>query len=240
MLKLGSAISANGEACRLRCITMVNRVIKKLVLSDLSLNFAFGLLSPIFAVFILRNVEGSTLRVVGLATTFYWIARTLTTVPLSKFMDRTDGERDEFYFMIIGSFMMSSIPLFFLLAKVPWHIYLIQFISGLSASMAVPSWRILFTDHLDRGSTGYEWSLEDIAIGVSVGISAYLGSLLADKFGFHTVFIFVSMLGYFGTMILIPISRDAKNLAQIKREHRLEQIKLKRKITLPAKMDGFK
>ncbi|HEY4484290.1 MAG TPA: hypothetical protein VI978_01035, partial [Candidatus Paceibacterota bacterium] len=88
---------------------MVNRVIKKLVLSDLSLNFAFGLLSPIFAIFILQNIEGSTLKVVGLATTFYWIARTLTTVPLSKFMDRTDGERDEFYFMIIGSFMMSSI-----------------------------------------------------------------------------------------------------------------------------------
>src|SRR3989338_6643504 len=196
---------------------MVNRVIKKLVLSDLSLNFAFGLLSPIFAIFILQNIEGSTLKVVGLATTFYWIARTLTTVPLSRFLDKTDGERDEFYFMVIGSFMMSSIPLFFLLAKVPWHIYLIQFISGLSASMAVPSWRILFTDHLDRGSTGYEWSLEDIAIGVSVGISAYFGSLLADKFGFHTVFMFLSILGYLACLVLMGISRDAKDLAQIRR-----------------------
>ena len=219
---------------------MVNRVVKHLVLSDLFLNFAFGLLAPIFAIFILRNIEGSALRVVGLATTFYWIARTLTTVPLSKFLDRTDGERDEFYFLVIGSFMMSSIPLFFLLAKVPWHIYLIQFISGLSASMAVPSWRILFTDHLDRGSTGYEWSLEDVAIGVSVGISAYLGSLLAEKFGFTVVFIFVSMLGYLGTMVLIPISRDAKNLAQIKKEHRSEAIRLKRKKILPRKVDGIK
>ena len=211
-----------------------------MVLSDLFLNFAFGLLAPIFAIFILRNIEGSALRVVGLATTFYWIARTLTTVPLSKFLDRTDGERDEFYFLVIGSFMMSSIPLFFLLAKVPWHIYLIQFISGLSASMAVPSWRILFTDHLDRGSTGYEWSLEDVAIGFSVGISAYLGSLLAEKFGFTVVFIFVSMLGYLGTMVLIPISRDAKNLAQIKKEHRSEAIRLKRKKILPRKVDGIK
>lgn len=219
---------------------MVNRVIKKLVLSDLLLNFAFGLLAPIFAIFILKEIESSSLRVVGLATTFYWIARTLTTVPLSKFLDRTDGERDEFYFLVIGSFLMSSIPLFFLLAEAPWHVYLIQFISGLSASMAVPSWRILFTDHLDRGSTGYEWSLEDIAIGVSVGISAFFGSLLADKFGFTIVFIFVAMLGYLGTMVLIPISRDAKNLAQIKREHRLEEIRNKRKKILPRKVDGIK
>ena len=219
---------------------MVNRVVKHLVLSDFLLNFAFGLLAPIFAIFILKNIESSSLRVVGLATTFYCIARTLTTVPLSKFMDRTDGERDEFYFMVTGTFIMSSIPLFFLLAKEPWHIYLIQFISGLSASMAVPSWRILFTDHLDHGSTGYEWSLEDIAIGTSVGISAYLGSLLADKFGFPVVFIFVSMLGYLGTMILIPISRDAKNLKQIKREHRLEIIQRRRKKNPPAKVDVLK
>lgn len=218
----------------------VNRVVKHLVFSDFLLNFAFGLLAPIFAIFILRNIEGSTLRVVGLATTFYWIARTTTTVPLSKFLDRTDGERDEFYFMMAGTFIMSSIPLFFLLAKVPWHIYLIQFISGLANSMAVPSWRILFTDHLDRGSTGYEWSLEDIAIGISVGISAYLGSILADKFGFPLVFIFLSMLGYLGTMMLVPISRDAKNLAQIKREHRLVKLRLKRKTGSPIKVDGLK
>lgn len=219
---------------------MVNRVVRHLVLSDFLLNFAFGLLAPIFAIFILKNIEGSSLRVVGLATTFYWIARTTITVPLSKFLDRTDGERDEFYFMMAGTFLMSSVPLFFLLAKVPWHIYLIQLISGLANSMAVPSWRILFTDHLDRGSTGYEWSLEDIAIGVSVGISAYFGSILADKFGFPVVFIFLSILGYLGTMILVPISRDAKNLAQIKREHRLEKLKLKRKNMTPMKIDGLK
>lgn len=220
---------------------MVNKVIRHLVLSDFILNFAFGLLAPIFAVFILQNIQGSTLRVVGLATAFYWVARTLTTVPLSKLMDRTDGERDEFYFMVIGSFLLSSIPLFFLIASVPWHIYLIQFISGLANSMAVPSWRILFTDHLDRGKTGYEWSLEDIAIGLSVGISAYLGSLLADQFGFRVVFIFLSILGYLGTMILIPISREAKNLRQIRKENRLEGILRKRQQPLPPiKTEGSK
>ena len=211
-----------------------------MVFSDFLLNFAFGLLAPIFAIFILNEIEGSTLKVVGLATTFYWIARTLTTVPLSIFMDRTDGEKDEFYFLIAGTFLMSSIPLFFLLAKVPWHIYLIQFISGLANSMAVPSWRILFTDHLDRGATGYEWSLEDIAIGISVGISAFLGSVMASKFGFKVVFMFLSILGYLACLVLMGISRDAKDLAQIRREHRLEIIKKRRKTTAPLKVDGVK
>src|SRR3990167_1571048 len=155
---------------------MINRVIKLLILSDFIFYFALGLLSPIFAVFILKNINGSTLQVVGLATAFYWIARVISTVPLSRLMDKTDGEKDEFYFMVIGTFILSSLPLFYLIMSQSWHLYLIQFLSGLAGSMAVPGWRTLVTDHLDRGRTGYEWSLEDISIGIATAVSAYLGS----------------------------------------------------------------
>lgn len=212
---------------------MINRVIRALIISDFLLFFAGGLLAPIFAVFILKAVPGSSLTVIGLATTFYWISRTATTVPLSKLMDKTDGERDEFYFVLIGSFLLSSIPLFYLVVSQAWHLYLIQLISGVTHSMAVPSWRILFTDHLDRGKVGYEWSLEDIGVGVATAISAYLGSILADRFGFQIVFILLAILGYAGTLFLIPIYKEAKTLSQMKREQKLEKIMEKRKQPRP-------
>lgn len=217
---------------------MVSRVIRHLVVSDFVLNFAFGLLSPIFAVFVLKNIQGSDLKIIGLATTFYWVARTASTVPLSRFMDRTNGERDEFYFIVLGTFIMSSVPLFYLFASLPWHIYLIQFILGLANSMAVPAWRILFTDHIDRGRTGFEWSLEDIAIGVSIAISAYLGSVLADKFGFRVVFVLLAILGYIATLILSRLYTEAKTLAQIRREGRLKILELKRKTLAPPLKTG--
>ncbi len=214
----------------------VNRVIRYLIISDFVLNFAFGLLAPVFAVFILKSIQGGSLTVIGLATTFYWISRTSTTVPLSKFMDRTNGERDEFWFMIAGTLLISTIPLFYIFASLPWHIYLIQLVFGLSNSMAVPAWRILFTDHLDRGRTGYEWSLEDIAIGVSVGVSAYLGSVIAERFGFDVIFIMLAILGYLATiLLLLPIKDDTKTLAQLKRAGRLKIIRRKRKNPVPLK-----
>ena len=219
---------------------MVNRVIKRLVASDFVFNFAFGLMAPIFAVFILKNVPGSSLRVVGLATTFYWVSRTLTTIPLSRFMDKTDGERDEYYFSLVGSFIIASVPLFYLFVKMPWHLYLIQLIYGLANSMAVPAWRILFTDHIDKGRTGFEWSLEDVAIGISVGASAFLGSILAEKFGFQTLLVLVSFFGYAATLVLIPLHKDAKTLAEIKKEKRLATILEKRKNPTPLKIDGTK
>ena len=214
---------------------MINRVIRHLVISDFVLNFAFGLLSPIFAVFVLKNIDGGSLKVIGTAIACYWLMRTLTTVPLSRLMDKTDGERDEFYFSIIGTFIISSMPLFYLFADKPWHIYLIQGILGLANSMAVPAWRILFTDHIDRGRIGFEWSLEDIAIGCAVGASAYIGSVLADKFGFQIVFVILAMLGYISTMLLIPLYSSAETLEQIKRQKKLKSLLHKRETLVPFK-----
>ena len=131
-------------------------------------------------------------------------------------------------------------PLFYLLISQPWHLYLIQAIFGLAGSMAVPSWRILFTDHLDRGRTGYEWSLEDVGVGTAMATSAYLGALLAEKLGFEIVLIILAILGYLGTMLLVPISKDAKTLIQIRRENRWAKLKQKRQNIVPLKVDDRK
>lgn len=211
---------------------MINRVIRLLIWSDFSLFFAFGLLAPIFAIFVIQNVSGGDIKVVGLAASFYWVARVLTTVPFSKLMDKTDGELDEYWFLVIGSYIMVFIPLFYIVAEVPWHIYLLGFINGVANSMAVPSWRIVFTNHIDRGHTGYEWSMEDVGVGISVALSSYLGALLADKFGFQLLFILVTVIGVIGiTLFILPLK---KNVRPVLREWR------RKKMGAPRKIDTIK
>ncbi len=201
---------------------MINRIIRSLILSDVTLFFAFGLLAPIFAIFITQNIEGGTLKVIGLTASFYWIARVVSTVPLSRFMDKTDGEVDEYWFMIAGSFIMSFIPLFYIISQEPWHIYLLSFINGLANSMAVPGWRILFTNHLDRGQTGYEWSMEDVGVGVSIAISSYIGATIAETIGFQFLFILITVIGIVGVSIfLVPLRRDMKTLREMRRLKRM-------------------
>lgn len=206
----------------------VNKVIRYLVAYDFVLNFAFGLLAPIFAVFILGKIEGSTIKVIGTAMAFYWLARILSTVPLSRFMDRTDGERDEFYFIIAGTLIVSTVPLLLILVEVPWHLYLIQFCHGLANSMAVPGWRILFTDHIDKGKTGFEWSMDDIGVGIAVGGSAYLGSILAYHFGYVPLLVMLSILGYISILFLIPLYSEFKTLRELRKERRLRDIRRRR------------
>jgi len=214
-------------------IPSINRVIKILIMSDLLLFFGFGLLTPIFAVFIMKSIEGGSLAVVGFATTCYWLARVLTTIPLSRFMDKTHGERDEYYCVLIGSVVMAILPLFFAVSSLPWHIYLIEIISGIANSLAVPAWRILFTNHLDKGKTGYEWSVEDIAVGVAVAFSASVGAFVADRLGFTALFVCMAIIGLTGALILIPLYKNTMTLRQMRQYH-------KEKFGPPLKVDTIK
>lgn len=198
----------------------INRIVGILIFSDFMLFFGFGLMAPIFAIFIQNKIEGGSLEVIGLATTIYWLVRALTAVPLSRFMDKTDGEKDEFYFMLVGSLILSVVPFFYIIASQPWHIYLLEAIYGLSHSMAVPAWRIIFTNHLDKGKTGFEWSVEDVAVGVAIAFSAYIGARVADRYGFDALFFIVGLLGLAGTFILLPLYKNMLTLREMKKLHR--------------------
>lgn len=213
----------------------INFIIKVLIASDFFIFFALGLLSPIFAVFILKNIEGSDLEVIGLATTFYWIARILSVVPLSRIMDKMDGEEDEFYFMFIGSVILSIIPSLYIFSSESWHIYLLQAINGFSQSMAIPAWRILFTNNIDRRLVGYEWSMEDVSVGIGTALSATLGAFIAKTFGFNTLFIIISILGLIGSFLLLLLYKEKKIFVKSVRK-----IEANLKTKAIFKVDGIK
>ena len=198
----------------------MNTFIRALIVSDFLLYFSYGLLTPIFAVFITEQIVGANIETVGTAVAIYWIVRSLTTIPLARWMDKHDGEKDEFLFMFWGALLMSLTLMSLVFATLPWHVYLIQVLFGVFNSMAIPGWRILFTNHLDRGKTGFEWGVWDVAVALGTGVSAYIGSYIADIFGFNTLFIIVGSIGILGSFLLIPIYRHTTPMRHLRGLHR--------------------
>ena len=189
----------------------VNKIIRALIISDFFLFFSVGLLTPIFAVFILHNIANK-IEVIGYAVSVYWLTRVITVIPFSHLMDKLKGEMDEYYFMIIGTFLAACVPLFYIFSTQPWHIYLLQIASGLANSMAVPAWRILFTNHIDSHIVGFEWSLEDVGVGIATALSATLGAYIADKFGFNILFIIIFILGVIGASVLLSLGQSKQSV----------------------------
>ena len=183
----------------------MNLVTRILVLSDFFLFFSVGLLSPIYAVFVLNRIHGSSLEIIGFSTAIYWLSRVISVIPLSHMMDRIKGEKDEYIFMLIGTFLLASAPLVYIVASEPWHIYLVQVVNGVAFSMIIPAWRVIFTKNLNSDHVSYEWSLDDVGVGIATAISAILGALVAQRFGFNALFIFIFFVGMVSILVLLLI-----------------------------------
>jgi len=163
---------------------------------------------PVLAVFIIDSIEGGDAGVVGMAIGIYWVAKSLFQIPIGKYLDRNHGEKDDYWFMIVGTFIASLTPLAFLVSTEPWHIYSLQVVHAFGMAMAIPSWGGIFIRHMDRGREAETYSLESSALGMGIGVAGIIGGFVAKTIGFTYLFIGVSVFGIVGSFLLLLIKKD--------------------------------
>jgi sugar phosphate permease len=191
---------------------LFNKVVRILVTSDFFLNLGWGLLSPVFALFVLQKITvGNPLKaaqVAGLSALFYWISKSLIEIPIGSLLDKKHGEKDDLWFMIMGTLLTSIVPIGYIFSTEPWHIYLWQVVHAVGVAMSLPSWLAIFTRHIDKGKEGFEWSLETTSIGLGAGIAGGLGGVIAGYLGFTVVFLLASGLNFISAGCLLIIRKD--------------------------------
>ncbi len=189
----------------------MNRVIRFLIASDFFLLGGWGLLSPVFAIFILENIAldpAKAAEVAGFSALTYWGVKSLLQIPTSKYFDRVYGEKDDYWMMILGLFINGIAPFGFLFAKTPFHIYGIQIVHALGMSLVIPSWNAIFTRHIDKGREAYEWAMDSTSLGLATGITGGIGGIVAALFGFKLIFVLVGTLTLFAALLLLFIRKD--------------------------------
>jgi len=186
----------------------INRVIKTLIVSDFVLQAGWGLIGPIFAIFITRNIHGGNLVMVGFIAATYWIVKSIVQPFIAYFFDLKKGEKDDFKFLIVGMYVANLVPLGYLFASQLWHIFLLELVRGLAMACVVPSWSGIFTRHISKGWEAFSWSIESTSIGFAFGFAAAFGGVMAAALGFKTVFVLVSVFGLISSSVLLLIRRD--------------------------------
>ena len=150
-----------------------NKIVKTLIYSDFVLNGAWGLLAPIFAIFILQDIVGGDIvegaKVAGFTSLIYWSVKSILQIPIGAYLDKNHGEKDDFLFMVIGVFLASFAPFGFLISTTPCHIYISQSLQAVGMAMMIPSSSAIFARHVDKGKEAYEYSLRSTSLGFGVG-----------------------------------------------------------------------
>ena len=190
----------------------INKVIKILIVNDFFLNSAWGLLSPIFALFIVQNITvGNTAeaaKVAGIATFCYWVVKAILQIPISKYLDKNHGEIDDYWFMAIGTFLITLPPFGFIISSLPWHIYSLQILHAIGMAMIIPSWYAIFTRHIDKRKEAFEWGLNSTILSFGMGITGAVGGIMAAFFGFKVIFILVGILNLISVLVFLLIRKE--------------------------------
>mgnify|MGYP001573279997 FL=1 len=181
----------------------MNKPLKLLMISDIFIFSGFGLISPILAIFIKDNLIGGTILAAGIASAIFLITHSVLQIWFSyKF-----NPKDRLWMLILGTALIALVPFGYIFAKSIYHIYGIQFIYGLGAAFAYPSWYSLFVVNLDKGERGFQWSIYSSSVGLGSAVTALAGAWLAEKTSFELVFLLTGLISLVGLLTLLKLDK---------------------------------
>ena len=180
----------------------INKIIYILTTADIMMVSALSLIMPLFAIFITENITGAGIKTVGFFTGIYWISKSFFQIPIAWFLDKKDGEKDEFYAMVAGYCLLALVAFSYIKAEVVWHIYGLAVLTGLADALGVPSYLSIFSRHLDKFKENVEWTIRSIGVGLSAAAAGALAGIIVDKFGFNAVFVLGGILSLLAAIIL--------------------------------------
>lgn len=195
---------------RFKEILGLNKILYVLIASDFIILSAYGFLSPVFAVFLTDRIIGGTLIVVGISEAIYLATKSILQVPFSILIDKTEGETIDFWFLFVGSLIMSTSLFFYLFVSLPWHIYLISLIYGIGNALADSSWSGLFTRYIIRDRESFAWSLSSTIADLGEAGAALIGAIIAQFLGFDKLFLIVGSISLIGTFLLFLFYKDLR------------------------------
>jgi len=173
-------------------------ITKLLILSDFFIFTGFGLVSPIIAIFIKENLIGGSIESAGIASMIFILVKAILQ-PIFAYIAKP---RHRFMMLLGGTILIVSVPVIYFFSSNVVHIYLASFVYGLGAAIAYPPWLSFFTRNLTKGAEGFEWSIFSTIEGLGTAFAAYAGAILAEKAGFHTLFIITGTVVFIGLLVL--------------------------------------
>lgn len=183
----------------------VNRVIRFFILADLFLWGGWGFIGPIFALFVVGQIAGASVLTVGIASALYWVTKSLLQIPIAIFLDRKDGDHLDLHVLIAGIMLAGFVAMSFPLVSSTWGLYLLAALQGAAFALYTPSWSAVFSRHLDKNHYAFDWSLDSTTVGLSSGVAALVGGVIARLFGFEAVFILTGFFSFASASLLLAV-----------------------------------
>lgn len=201
----------------------VNRVVRGFVLADLVLYSGWGLIAPVFSIFVIRKIPGANLETVGLAVGLYWLSRAVIQLPIALYLDKKSGEKDDFYALLLGLLLVSATAFALAFVRTAEELFLVMIMQAFAFGLYAPAWSGIFNRHLDKERIAFDLSLDSTVLALASGATALFGGFIAQSFGFTLLFLGAGVLSLVAALIifLVPdvILPASKNPIKLPLDH---------------------
>lgn len=183
----------------------VGRLVKYFVISDFFLLAGWGLIDPVFSVFIIQRVVGGSLMVIGIAAAIYWIVRSMAQIPIANYLDSTPGEHDDFVALVGGLMLVGISAIAMCWVTQVWELYAIHAVQAIAFAFYYASWPTIYSRHLDKNTISLDWSLDSSVSGIGAGVAGFLGGVIAGTLGYDVVFVFAGIMAFIAAFVLLAV-----------------------------------
>lgn len=171
----------------------MHSVVRILMFTNILSLTGWAFISPIFAIYVVQNVKGGSIKAVGICYFIYWVVKGSLQIFISDYLDRVEGEADDYFTLILGQFLNMLVPIALLFSKNVSELYLIYFIYGIADALYGPPWNAIFTRYINPKRVSFEWTLNSTGFNFGSAVAILIGSSLALIFGFPLIFFFVAL-----------------------------------------------
>jgi len=194
----------------------MNPILATLIITDFLALSGLGLISPILAIFIERNVTGGSIAAAGIAQTIYMVVKSVLQLGVGRFNDRDRAYVREYWTSLLGYGVIAIVPFLYLTVETVPQLFLAQALLGVGAAFAYPGWIVIFTKFTDAQREGREWTTYSTVVFIGMAITGALGGILVERYGFRPVF---AGWGILSTLGFVAFAKLGLNYAALQRDH---------------------
>jgi MFS family permease len=190
----------------------MNKIIKNLILTDIAFWSGWGMITPVFAIFVVDRIAGGTALTVGIAVAIYWTLRALLVFPFAKIIDKYQGQKDDYLFLVSGNFLSALVPFGYIFAIYPWHIYVLQVAYGIGMAMAFVGWRTMFTRNIVKGKEASQWAINEATLGLGTAAAGIFTGFAITQWGYVVAFSIAGSLAMISVIILLCLRKEIEGV----------------------------
>ncbi len=166
----------------------VNSIVRAYIISDSLLWSAWNFVTPIFAIFVVNNINGGNVETASFGFSVYLISRVVLELIIGKLLVNSSDKR-KMKLAVAGMILLSFSYLGFAYTKEILGMYLFYIVAGMGLGIASPAKNALFSIHLDKSKEAVEWSLADALAFGGMAVASIAGGMIVKGFGFQTLFL---------------------------------------------------